>query len=86
MANDRGSNLGPLVIIGFMTASRRLRAAGGILGIVLLAIAGILWLATKEAVFVLFMLIGAAFVFYWVAATVLAWFVRVAEEDMKTDT
>lgn len=81
MADDRGSNAVPLAIIGLMTASRRLRATGGILGLVFLAAAPIVWLFTagqKDGwIFpALVGVFGLIFVFYWLVASVLAWAFR----------
>ena len=87
MTNDRG-NLGALVIMGFMTASRRIRAAGCILGFFLLAGGYLLKLrwASDPIGWVgpfFMMAFGVGLIFFWIASTIMAWLMRVAKEDMN---
>jgi hypothetical protein len=90
--NDRHSSIAPLVIIGFMTASRRIRAVGGIFALILLS-AGFIWRwmsmgdPDRNAWIppVAVICLGGFLVFYWIVAVILAWLGRIVAEDMSED-
>ena len=93
MSFHEQGNAVPIAIIGLMTASRRLRMAGGILGMLLLAVGSLLWLAfrgdpdpTSRAGGILVMLLGGGFIFYWVVASVMSWFIRITREDVQRES
>jgi len=90
--HDKG-NAVPIAIIGFMTASRRLRMAGGLLGLFLTTAGAILWLAYQSGADPAFrqmalfaFLFGGAFLLFWLIASVLSWFIRITREDIQRES
>lgn len=78
------------MIIGLMTASHRIRTAGGIFAVMLLG-AGLLWRwrsmgdrdPTAWAGPFLVICFGGGFLLFWFVAVILAWLARIAAKDMS---